>query len=92
MFLTLLYLHSYSKLPKVDKVAAFLDLSTSGLLYIEKVMLTSHTSVSVLNFSWSNSNPGTHLTLSNMAKDPFVASNTSSLSNTLSLSILNKFT
>jgi len=96
MLLNLLYLNKYfgtSRGSSINKVASYLSVDTSSevvppVLFLEKVILSTRISASLLNYSWKQRRKGSNLTLSNMASPVFTK--TRAL-NKLSLSILNKF-
>ena len=89
MLLNLLYLNKYFGAKGSSKVAAYLSLAdVPPILFLEKVILSTRISASILNYSWKQRRRGSNLTLSNMASPVFTK--TTSL-NKLSLSILNRF-
>nr|AFJ70052.1 hypothetical protein [Amphidinium carterae]AFJ70054.1 hypothetical protein [Amphidinium carterae]AFJ70056.1 hypothetical protein [Amphidinium carterae]AFJ70058.1 hypothetical protein [Amphidinium carterae]AFJ70060.1 hypothetical protein [Amphidinium carterae] len=89
MLLNLLYLNKYFGAKGSRKVAAYLSLGdVPPILFLEKVILSTRISASLLNYSWKQRRRGSNLTLSNMASPVFTK--TKSL-NKLSLSILNRF-
>ena len=88
MLLTLLYLNKYARVQKVDRVAAYLSLVTQPLLYLEKIMLTSRTAASVVNFYWKRPGRNSHLTVTDQVGSLSVKNSSLGV---LSLSILNRF-
>ena len=95
MLLNLLYLNKYfgasaKRASSVNKVASYLafDGSVPPVLFLEKVILSTRISATLLNYSWKMRRKGSNLTSSNMASPVFTK--TTSL-NKLSLSILNRF-